>query len=237
MRWVAVLVPLLLLPFSASGAGLTALIESVVKAYGGSETVARLEAFRVDAEVTARMRGRKGTVRRDFEAPDRLRVEIAYPGTTEVRILDGEKGWRGDAHKLHRVDGLPKVAMVYQALRSAVPWVLVHHRKVLEDRGRQQWAGSDYRLVGLPWGTALDITFWIDAASRRVNRVDGVLKAGQARTVFGTEYLDFRRVKGLLFPFGENNYASGHHTGTTRVIAVVFSPADLGPFDPTKLEK
>jgi hypothetical protein len=235
MRWITLFVFCWLSPAAVSLAELDPLIESIVAAYGGHEAVARLEAFRVEAQVTARMRGATGKVRRDFQAPDRLRVEIAYPNGTEVRVLDGERGWRGDDRQLKRVDGLPNVAMVYQALRSAVPWVFVHHRKILEDRGRREWQGNGYRLVGLPLGTSLDLTYWIDAASRRVTRVDGVLKARGAQTVFGTAYGDFRRVEGLLFPFTEDNFASGHHTGKTKVLSVAFSPGDLGPFDPTRL--
>jgi hypothetical protein len=54
-------------------------------------------------------------------------------------------------------------------------------------------------------------------------------------TRFATQYEDFRTVEGVLFAFREQNYASGQHTGTTRVREVRFSPKDLGPFDPTKL--
>ncbi len=216
---------------------LGAMLDGVIATYGGPRAVARTAAFRVEAEVAARLRNRVGRIRREFQAPDRLRVEITYPGVTEVRILDGDRGWRGDATRVQRVTGLPRTAMVYQMLRSAVPWVFSAHRDRFEDRGRQVVGTDDYRLAGLPWSDQLDITYWINAVSRRVERVEAVLRGGRGRTGFGTGYRDFRRVDGVLVPFVEENYASGRHTGTTRVRSVVFSPPDLGPFDPGRLSR
>ncbi len=218
-----------------AGDDLTALLDGVVATYGGPRAVAATRAYRVEADVIARLRSRTGRVRRDFQAPDRLRVEIAYPGVTEVRLLDGARGWRGDATRVQRVTGLPLAAMEYQFLRTAIPWVFSAHRGRFEDRGRQVVGADDYRLVGLPWSGQLDLTYWINAVSRRVERVEAVLRGGRGRTGFGTGYRDFRRVDGVLVPFVEENYASGRHTGTTRVRSVVFSPLDLGPFDPSRL--
>ncbi|RMG88988.1 MAG: hypothetical protein D6708_10570, partial [Candidatus Dadabacteria bacterium] len=198
---------------------LPALLDSVVAAYGGPRAAARLEAFRAEAEITARLRGKVGRMVREFRAPDKLRVEIAYPGSTEVRVLNGARGWRGDAGRLQRVVGLPLLAMRYQLLRSAIPWVFTHHRKLLEDRGSRTRNGQTYRLVGLPWSMELDLVFWVNAATRRVDRVEGVLRAPGHAAPFATEYADFRKVDGVLVPFHEENYASGRHTGTTRILS------------------
>ncbi len=216
----------------AGAADLNTLLDSVVQAYGGPAAAALLQTHRVEADVVARMRGATGRVRRDFRAPDKLRVEIRYPDATEVRVLNGDSGWRGDAGQLRRVQGLPELAMVYQLLRSGVPWVFVHHRKKIEDRGTVRRGGSEFRVVGLPWSPGLDLTFWIDSANRRVRRVEALLRDRGQQSLFATEYDDFRRVDGVLVPFAEENFASGHHTGTTRVRAVTFGPQGLGPFDP-----
>ncbi len=223
-------------PAPARGGDLAALVESVVRVYGGPQAAAKMRACRVDAEVRALLRGATGRVRREFLAPDRLRVEIAYPGVTEVRILNGKRGWRGDAGRLRRVTGLPLLAMRYQLLRSALPWVLVEHRGLLEDRGSRRRGGQDYRLVGLPWSMELDLTYWVNTISRRVERVEAVLRTGPVHALFATEYREFRRVKGVLVPFTEENYANGRHTGTTRILSVTFGPPGMGPFDPTRME-
>jgi hypothetical protein len=152
-----------------------------------------------------------------------------------VRVLDGAKGWRGDAGQLARVEGAPLLAMVYQMLRSTVPESLVLYRKLLEDRGAKAREGAECRVLGLRWSKELDLSFWIDSKTHRVVWVEGAIEAGPMKTGFATQYGDFRTTEGLLFPFSEENYASGQHTGTTTVRAVRFAPKDLGPFDPTRL--
>jgi hypothetical protein len=77
------------------------------------------------------------------------------------------------------------------------------------------------------------MSFWVDPKTHRVAWVEGLLQGGGIQSAFATHYRDFRAVEGVLVPFAEENYASGQHTGDTRVTAVSFSPADLGPFDPT----
>jgi len=233
MRWRWVVAALWLSTVPAAAADRGKLVDAVVSAYGGPPAVARLEAFRVDARVEAKMRNETGTARRDFRAPDRLRVEIAYPPGVEIRILNGTRGWRGDRSGVTPVDGLPKVAMVFQMLRSAVPWVFVHHRALVEDRGTRSDGGAGLRLLGMRWSRELDMIFGVDEKTGRVILVEGTLQGtGDKTTIFGTQYSDFRRVEGVLFPFAEENFASGFHTGTTRVSSVVFSPPDLGPFEP-----
>jgi hypothetical protein len=219
----------------AKAADLGGLLDSVVDTYGGPSAAARMEAFRVEAAVDARPQGGIGRVVRDFEAPDRYRVEIAYPQGTEVRILNGTAAWRGDDTRLQRVEGPPKLAMIYQLLRATIPWVFVHHRKLFEDRGTGRRDGVELRRVGLPWAMDLDLTFWVDPVNRRVPWVEGLIRTAQGPIAFATRYEDFRRIDGVLVPFAEENYAGDQHTGTTRVRSVVFAPAHLGPFDPTRL--
>jgi hypothetical protein len=183
------------------------------------------------------MRGRAGTVVKEFLAPDRLRVEIVYPDRTEVRILDGKKGWRGSDRQLQRVDGPPLLATVYQALRSNPPWILGHYRELLTDHGTLARDNRQYRGIGLPWSGDLDLIYWVDEANLHVVRVEASLTMGSARTVFATAYDDFRPIEGVLWPFAEENFAGGRHTGSTRVTAVTFDPPEFRPFDPTRLPK
>lgn len=234
MKLAALLLGLALLGASAEASEVDAVVDRVTSAYGGSEALQKVAAFRVDTEVQSQMQG-PGRARRDFQAPDRLRVEIDYARSKEVRVLDGERGWRGDAGRLARVEGAPRLAMIYQMLRSTVPDSLVRYRGRLVDRGTKSRDGAEYRVLGLPWSQELDLNFWVDPASHRVVWVEGALQAGPMQTSFATRFEDFRTVGGLLYPFAEENYAGGQHTGTTTVRSVVFAPKDLGPFDPTRL--
>lgn len=208
------------------------LVAAVVEAYGGAEAVAKLEASRVEGEVEAHMRGAKGKMRRDFAAPERLRVTIAYPETTEIRILDGDRGWRGSPERVSPVQGLPHTSMVYQLLRSSVPWSLVQHRERLERSGGQTDGEARLVVLTLPWSPALKVEFFVDEASHRVVRVEGTLAMGPTTMAFATRYADFRVVEGLLVPHVEESFAGGRHTATTRLTAVRLGADDLGPFSP-----
>ncbi len=217
----------------ARAADASGLVDEIVQAYGGQAAVEKLQAFRVEFEVQSTLQKEIGKGRRDFEVPDRLRVEIAYPAEKEVRILNGEKGWRGDDRVLRSVKGLPLLAMVYQMIRSTVPQSLAARAELLEDRGLKAKEGSQYRVLGLAWSRELDLAFWIDPKDKRVVWVEGVLLSGGGRTTFATKYGNFQRIEGVLFPFAEENFASGQHTGATKILAVTFAPKDLGPFDPS----
>ena len=234
-RAAAFLIAGLLLAAPAPAA-LNDLVARVVEAYGGAAAVEKYSAYRLTARVQALLRGVRGKAVREFVAPDKLRVEIQYPDTTEVRILNGPRAWRGDAGMLRRVTGMPLLAMEYQILRSAVPWVFTRYRQILEDRGQRRSGGRTWRLVGLPWSMSLDLTYWVDPGTSLVLRVEGLLRARGRTSVFATQYADFRPVEGVLFPFLEQNYASGRRTGATTVLTVTFGTQDLGPFDPTHIQ-
>lgn len=65
---------------------------------------------------------------------------------------------------------------------------------------------------------------FIDPATKRVGLVQGTMASAGMLTEFRTEYSDFRFVDGILFAFHEENFASGSHTGTTRVRSILLNP-------------
>ena len=123
-------------------------------------------------------------------------------------------------------------SMLYHHLRSDLPGVLLRNRDRLVDRGQLEREGAVFRVLDLPWSDTLTMRYWIDPSSHRVIRAAGTLNAGPMVLEFATEYGDFRKVEGVLFPFIEANFASGNRVATTTVEKVVFDPADLGPFHP-----
>lgn len=209
-----------------------ALCSAVVRAYGGPEALARSLRSRAEGEVQARMNGGAGTLRRDFEAPGRLRVTIEYPNRTELRLLDGAEGWRGGSAGVLAVEGLPHLAMVYQLLRTNPAWALDTHRERVELAGSHEVAGRPHWLLRLAWSPGLTVLFSVDARTYHVGRVEGVLSAGGLTTAFATEYDGFEVVDGVLVPRIEETWAGGRHTGTTRLTSVSFGAPDLGPFRP-----
>ncbi len=86
------LAPVLAASTAQSAGKLDALVSRIAQAYGGEKALARIKAFRETGTLES-PRGVARTVR-VFAAPDRLRVEIVYPGGgAEVRVVDGRDGW------------------------------------------------------------------------------------------------------------------------------------------------
>ncbi|HLJ74654.1 MAG TPA: hypothetical protein VKU62_08725, partial [Thermoanaerobaculia bacterium] len=68
---------------------LQSLVDKVIEAYGPWQNVA---AVTQTGRVIPAMRPDEGKLTREWQRPDKLRVEIAYPSHTEVRVVDGNHG-------------------------------------------------------------------------------------------------------------------------------------------------
>ena len=70
-------------------------------------------------------------------------------------------------------------------------------------------------LVVLDLPNDMTLRLVLDLETYRIVRSQGALRMGPQEVVFETAYSDFREVDGVLFAFGEENYASGMHTATS----------------------
>lgn len=208
------------------------LVAKTVKAYGGEEALRNAPAVRHTGQVTSRMRGgAAGSIVREFERPNRLRVVIRYGSETEDRVYDGKTGWRQG--KI--VTGPPLDAMVLQAARMDLPLILLDRKRELVDRGRTTFEGKEVRTLELPLGSGLALTVDIDPASGHIVRSSGRGgdRGGGVPLEFVTSYMDFRMVDGLLHPFREGNFANGFVTGETTLSRVeVLKSLPPGTFRP-----
>lgn len=208
------------------------LVAKTVKAYGGEKALRKAPAVRHTGQVTSRMRGgAAGSIVREFERPNRLRVVIRYGSETEDRVYDGKTGWRqGEI-----VTGPPLDAMVLQAARMDLPLILLDRKRELIDRGPTAYEGMEVRTLELPLGSGLALAVDIDPASGRIVRSSGRGggRGGGVPLEFVTRYLDYRMVDGLLHPFREGNFANGFVTGETTLSGVeVLKSLPPGTFRP-----
>jgi hypothetical protein len=198
-----------------------ALVDAVLDAYGGRAAVRAVRSYRLEGAVAALDRGETGQLTRIVVAPAALKVLIRYPSASEVRLVDGDTGQRGTTlHDLVPVQGPLLGAMVVQAARANLPWILDTRRSVL--RPLESNAGGD--TLELPLRDGLLLRVSLDPRSRLITRAVGLVSAGPRQIPFQTDLSDFRKVNGVLFPFHEENYASGTHTGTTTVTRVLVNP-------------
>lgn len=197
----------------ADRSGAIKLIDKVVAEYGGAKAIAAAHALVQKGRVTTESRGAAALVRQ-FGRPDRLRVELKYPDNTEVRLLDGARGFRDGAP----VSGPMRDAMLLQAARLDLPSLLDEARRRVGDLGVQQRGGVALRGLLIPLGGGLELTAFVDERSGRILRSESSVPAGpMGRLEFWTNYSDFRRVNGVLFAFAEENFASGTRTGQTQL--------------------
>lgn len=201
------------------------LVDRVLSAYGGKMLEA-VDAYRMEGVVTARMRKTEGEMIRLFARPDRLFVDLAYPENPERRYLDGENGWRTDpgGAGVRKVEGHLLKAMVLQAARAEIPWILSRHREDVTQIpplkvGQQMTVGMQIIL-----GPGLVLRLYADPQTARVIYSQAILNAEKIKTHFETAYSDFREVDGVLFAHHEENWASGFHTGSTVIEKVEINP-------------
>jgi len=188
-----------------------ALIDKVVAAYGGSAALEKTAAIREEGRVEASMRvGSSGPIVRTYARDSKLRIQIGEPPKfTEVRVLDGTKGWRNGQEST----GVSFEAMVLQAARLDLPWLLLKHKFKLVDKGSVERDGRQLRVLELPLENGLLVTAGIDATTGHILFSSGTTKT--STMTFETAYADFRTVKGILFAFKETNLAQGTKTAET----------------------
>ena len=190
----------LLLPPAALASDLDALVAKVVDAYGGSAAWAKVTRIEATGRVVPAMRKGDGAMTRSWTGAGDLRVEIAYPDKTEVRVLEGGKGTNNGRQS----NAMELAAMKMQAARIALPRLLAEKRASLRDLGSK----DDIRSIEIPLEAPMTVTIDIDPATGRIVRSTG--RSGEM--AFATAYGDYRTVHGLLVAFHEENSAMGMKT-------------------------
>jgi hypothetical protein len=200
-------------------------IEKIFAAYGGKQKLAAAASFRIEGTVFPTMGKPKAPTIRTFSRPNRLKIVIDYPGAPELRILDGEKGRRSDRKgNAVQVNGIQHGSMVLQAARINIPWIL----EEVKDNARliPPVMHNEKELKGIEvlLGEGLLLNVYFDPKNYFVVQSRAVLNIGKINTFFDTFYSDFREIRGIIFPFREENHASGFHTATTVIKRVVLNP-------------
>ncbi len=177
------------------------LIAKVLRAYGGAAAWSQVTSFRQTGRVIPAMRPDEGKLTREWQRPDKLRVEIVYPTNTEVRVVDGDHGTQNGKE----ATGMGLEAMRLQAARLSLPLLLEQKKSSLRSGGTN--------AIEIPLAPPMTLTIEVDPASGHI--LKSISKA--AGVEFTTNYSDFRTVDGLLFAFREENSAQGTKTGANEI--------------------
>ncbi len=210
---------------AAEPADAPAFIARVLAAHGGWNRLQRVKTYRIEGTLFSIRRHDESPTVRVSAGPARLKVLIDYADGHEARLLDGRQGWRAVGGGAFEASSGPmRDAIVLQAARAAVPWIL-HDRqadaRLIEpfERDSLRWPGVEIPLEG-----SLRLRVYADPETWRVRMSQGLLTHGGMETHFETYYEDWRSVDGVWFAFREQNWASGAHTGATTIRTVIVNP-------------
>lgn len=191
----------------------------VVAAHGGGAAPTAMH----ERGITESLRRGKGPVERWWQAPDRFRIDIHYPGAAESRLLRGAEAWQQGRPATPPFRG----ALVLQAARMALPWRLQENAQRVNDLGIQPDSGGKPARI-LEWQVRENIRLIveIDPDSLLIRRSRGILTFNNSSMEFGTGYENYRTVDGRKVAMTEQHYAMGQFIGFTTLDNVEF-PAVL----------
>ena len=217
----ALLIATAVLGLAPAPAAAQSLVDRLIDAYGGAEAIAAVDSYRQEGMLVAHNGGGHGSVTRIAIGVDALSVLVLYPGRPEIRIVEGDRGWRGNsAAELEEVRGPLYLAMVAQAARAWIPRLLVDFRDSVTEASPED--GKRILVVDVAEGIRLRLV--VDPDALRVVRSESVLVGMPPAIGFATDYADFRPVDGVVFAFREETFASGVHTASLVVGTMEINP-------------
>ena len=204
---------------------ITQIIDKVIGAYGGKEVVEGIHSLYAKGKIEAFMLHDHGTYELYFKRERKLRVETKYGHRLEVRVLNGDRGYRGSGTKSpEEVHGPQLFSMVYQ----------YKHLNIIRDLARGSYqirsAGTslvnDNKVAVLRLndkeGAIMDI--YVDAQNSLIVKVTAYFTEGNKNIDLSSEFSDFKKVGGSVFPFTITNYA-----GRLKVAQTVIEKYSLNP--------
>ena len=223
------------------------LVASVLKAYGGSKAVSKINSVTAKGQINEFLSGKTGTYSRYFERPGKLRVEVMPAQGGEIRILNGDRGWQGSSGGFVPVSPLELQSMLYQYSYLNLPMALATGSYHVKYGGKQRnnKDAETYLLLVEP-KNAPRMGILVDAKTRLIIRVDASFAMGVMGTgELSTEYGDFGPVEGVQFPHKLTSYAGGiklseivldEITVNRKIPAELFTPGGESPKPQKKID-
>ncbi len=187
-----------------------------MKVYISLHAKGKIEAF---------MRHDNGTYEFYFKRGRQLRVETKYEHSWEVRILNGDKGYRSsDTRALEEVYGPRYLSMLYQYKHLDILHDLAKGAYQVRSAGRSSVNGNNVEVFRIndKDGAVMDIC--IDAHNSHIIKVTAYFSEANRQIDLSAEFSDFRKVGDSVFPFRISNYAGGLKIGQTVIEEYSLNP-------------
>lgn len=204
-----------------AGFPVTSFIREVIEAYGGEKALAGITSIYAKGSIEAFMRGDRGVSTRYFKRPRKLRAELAYQKSSETRILNGFRGWRGSGGEpLREVHGPAYLAMAYQFKYLDLPFGFLDKGYKITYLGRENLRGAPVEVLQLVDNEGTIMRVYVDAGTRLIARVVGSFGAGPGGAELAAEFSDYRNVAGVKFPFRVSNYSGANKIAENLVTEI-----------------
>ncbi|HXX81056.1 MAG TPA: hypothetical protein VEI46_05875 [Thermodesulfovibrionales bacterium] len=197
----------------------------MINAYGGKESIESIQSMHIKGEIEAFMLHDYGTYELYFKRGKKLRVETKYEHSSEIRILNGERGYRGTGVlPLEEVFGARYFAMAYQFRHLDILHDLVKGTYQIQTMGKSSVSGSDVEVFHLNDKNGAIMDIYIDEHTFLILKVTGYFKEKGKELDLSVEFSDFKKVGASVFPFRITNYAGGLKIAQTVIDNYLLNP-------------
>jgi hypothetical protein len=204
---------------------ITLIIDKVIDAYGGKEVVDGIRSLHAKGKIEAFMLHERGTYELYFKRERKLRVETKYGNGFEVRVLNGDKGYRGsDTRPLEEVYGPRFYSMVYQYKHLNIIHDLARGVYQIHSAGTSLLRGNKVEVLRLNDKEGAMIDIYVDAQNSLIVKVAAYFTEGNKKIDLSSEFSDFKKVGGSVFPFTITNYAGGMKIAQTVIEKYSLNP-------------
>ena len=209
------------------------IVAAVLRAHGGKEAVAGVQSVIARGTISDFFKKAQGEYARHYARPQKLRIEIKADRKGEVRILDGNRGWRGSLSQLVEVQGAPLQAMAYQFAYLDLPMGFVDGTYSVTYEGKKEHRGRTLNLLVVETKGGQRIRVYTDPDNNIIVRAAADFSMGMGSSELSTEYEDFRPVGKVLFPFRLVNYAGEKKLSVISLSEITVNPeVPQGAFTP-----
>jgi outer membrane lipoprotein-sorting protein len=211
---------------SSEAQRITSIINKVIDSYGGKEIIEGIHSVYAKGKIEALMLHDHGTYEFYFKRGGKLRVETKYERSSEVRILNNERGYRSaNTLPFEEVYGPRFLSMVYQYKHLNILHDLSTGAYLIRSLGQSQTSSDNIEVFRLndKEGTVMDIS--VAKQTFFIVKVAAYFKAENKQIVLSAEFSDFRKVGGSVFPFRITNYAGGLKIAQTVIEKYSLDPS------------
>jgi hypothetical protein len=195
-----------------------AIVETMVSVYGGPEVLEGMNSVYAKGSITADMRKDSGTYERYFKRDRKLKVETKYGRSTEIRVLNGDTGLRGEREgALVKVAGSRYLSMLYQYKYLDLPYGLYKGLYDVMIVAKKRVDGVVVYVLHITDATGPPMLVHIGANDGLVHKVTGYFTVNNTRTSLSAEFSDFRKTGETVLPYRILNFGGDTKIGETLI--------------------